>query len=157
MVPRPPGPRGVGSAISGVAQPASSSSPPSTSLTLGSFLISTREIFHARWTTHDSDRSSLAPSPLISWSIDSGKYRRCLRLSVFEPGRLAIGSFSLVAKGSLLHVGRRKGAGNAALAFTWIPRSSVDLRGDQAEQGSVRRLQGPGRRRKLLRMGRATF
>ena len=47
-------------------QPPSSSSPPSTSLTLGSFLISVREIFHARCTTQESERSSLAASSLIS-------------------------------------------------------------------------------------------
>src|SRR5262245_22503745 len=52
------------------------------SFTLGIFLISRRAIFHARCTTHDNDRSRRAASSLISWSIDSGKYRLCLRLSL---------------------------------------------------------------------------
>src|SRR5262249_48578607 len=47
-------------------QPSSSSSAPSTSLTLGSFLISIREIFQARWTTQESERSRRAASSLIS-------------------------------------------------------------------------------------------
>src|SRR5580658_2662973 len=68
------------------------------SFTLGSFLISMREIFHARWTTQESERSRRAASSLISWSIDSGKYRLCFRLSVFEPCRFEIDSLSLVAK-----------------------------------------------------------
>src|SRR5690606_3230783 len=55
------------------SQLSSSSSPVSGSLTLGSFLISSREIFQARWTTQESDRSRRAASSLISWSIDSGK------------------------------------------------------------------------------------
>jgi hypothetical protein len=35
---------------------------------------------------------------LISCSIDSGKYKLCLRLSVFDPGKFAVESLSLVAK-----------------------------------------------------------
>jgi len=67
-------------------------------LTLGSFFISVLEIFHARCTTQESDRSRRAASSLIYCSIDSGKYKLCLRLSVFDPGKFAVESLSLVAK-----------------------------------------------------------
>src|SRR4051794_24108669 len=80
-----------------------SSSSPLTSFTLGSFLISTRASFHARWTTHESDRSSRAASSLISVSIDSGKYRLCLRLSVFVASVLLGASLSFMGRGSCIH------------------------------------------------------
>src|SRR5690606_10447188 len=70
-------------------QPASPSSS-SMSFTLGILRISVRANFHARWTTHESDRSRRAASSLISWSIISGEYKLCLRLSL--PDRFAVES-----------------------------------------------------------------
>src|SRR5689334_5866240 len=58
-----------------------SSSSPGNSFTDGYFMISLRAIFHAFWTIHDSERSCRVASSWISFSISSGKYRDCLRLS----------------------------------------------------------------------------
>src|SRR5262249_13876424 len=52
------------------------------SLTDGNFRISGSPIFTHRWTIHERERSSRAASCWMSSSIDSGKYRLCLRLSV---------------------------------------------------------------------------
>src|SRR5580693_4136071 len=66
-------------------------------------LISFRACFHARCTTHDIDRCSLCASFWISSSITSGKYRLCLRLSLFEASLELLRSWSVMGLAAFLH------------------------------------------------------
>src|SRR5215470_7046650 len=76
----PPAPAHTGAGRNRYAISFSSSSP-GNSFTEGYFMISLRAIFHAFWTIHERDRSCRVASSWISFSMSSGKYRDCLRLS----------------------------------------------------------------------------
>jgi hypothetical protein len=86
----------------------------------GLFLMASRAVFHARWTTQERERSSRRASDAISSSICSGKYKLCLRLSWLAPSSSVIWE--------MIHGDR--------IGFTaWLVGGVRDRRADAHERG----------------------